>query len=305
MFVRKTILIHKSPNEIFPLINNFNSWPQWSPWLIADPNTRLDFENNGKYYRWKSEIIGSGSMQVLTEAPNESISYDLNFITPWKSQARVDMFLNKKKGGTEVVWTMKSQLPFYLFWMKKSMEIYVGLDYERGLLLLKDYAENGKVFSKLSFNKFKKIEETHYVGFRRACSFNEFKKHMTTDFQKMIPYVMEMHKESISGNPFSLYHKFDPIKNKVNYTIGVPVSKFLQDLEKDYFIGHLQTMKVNSILHTGKYEHLANAWSAQMMHLRSKQFKLKKGLSPFEVYLNSPQDTPENELETEVLFPVA
>jgi ribosome-associated toxin RatA of RatAB toxin-antitoxin module len=56
MFVRKTILIHKSPNEIFPLINNFNSWPQWSPWLIADPNTRLDFENNGKYYRWKSSL---------------------------------------------------------------------------------------------------------------------------------------------------------------------------------------------------------------------------------------------------------
>jgi len=304
MYIRKSILIKKSPKEIFSLINDFHKWSKWSPWLIADPKTKLMIENHGKFYSWNSEIIGSGSMQILTEEPNESVAYNLIFLTPWKSQARIDIFLNEKKEGTEVVWTMKSQLPFYLFWMKKSMQIYVGMDYERGLLLLKDYAEHGKVFSKLEFNGIKTFEETLYLGFKRECSFTTFEEQMTTDFQKVMPYIMENHKEAIKGNPFALYHKFNPVKDKVVYTIGIPISKVFKELNSEYFIKRLPKMNVHSILHIGKYQHLANAWSAQMMYQRSKQFKSKKRLPPFEVYLNSPTDTPEHKLKTEVLFPV-
>ena len=67
MFIRKTILIQKSSEEIFSLINDFKQWSKWSPWLISDPKTELSFENNKKYYTWKSEIIGSGNMQILSE----------------------------------------------------------------------------------------------------------------------------------------------------------------------------------------------------------------------------------------------
>ena len=145
MFIRKTILIQKSSEEIFSLINDFKQWSKWSPWLISDPKTELSFENNKKYYTWKSEIIGSGNMQILSEEDNQSVSCILNFTAPWKSKALIDIFLNKKQEGTEVVWTMKSKLPFYLKWMKKSMKIDIEMDYKRGLLLLKDYAEHGKV----------------------------------------------------------------------------------------------------------------------------------------------------------------
>ncbi|MDE0596693.1 MAG: hypothetical protein OSB65_15750 [Roseibacillus sp.] len=48
--------------------------------------------------------------------------------------------------------------------------------------------------------------------------------------------------------------------------------------------------------HTGPYRHIGNAWSASMLHAQAKLFPKNKKFEPYEVYENSPQDIPENEL---------
>lgn len=133
--IKKSLLIKKEASHIFQLINDFHHWPKWSPWLIADPTTSLNIDNDGKFYNWHGNVTGSGDMKILSEKKNQSVSCILNFYKPWKSKAEVDFYLEEKETGTEVTWTMKSTLPFFLFWMKKSMQIYVGMNYERGLLL--------------------------------------------------------------------------------------------------------------------------------------------------------------------------
>lgn len=90
-------------------------------------------------------------MEVTGEVENQSISYDLRFLKPWKSQADVTIFLLEESDGTEVTWTMDMSLPIFLFWMKKAMEVYIGMDYERGLLMPKDLGETGSVPSRLEF----------------------------------------------------------------------------------------------------------------------------------------------------------
>lgn len=151
LFIRKTILIEKDCLTVFKKINDFHHWADWSPWLIADPKAKVNVDPNGKYYNWESPILGSGEMTIIHEEKEQSINCDLHFFKPWKSKAKVTFFLNPKDRGTEVVWTMKSSLPFYLFWMKKQMEVFVGMDYERGLLLLKDLVEYGSPQFKLNF----------------------------------------------------------------------------------------------------------------------------------------------------------
>lgn len=304
MYIQKSIFIKKEAKEIFKFLNDFHFWPKWSPWFIADPDTSLNIDNNGKFYNWEGAITGSGDMKVLTETKNESISCSLNFYKPWKSSAEVNFELSKEKKGTKVLWTMKSSLPFFLFWMKKSMEIYVGMDYERGLKLLKDLVETGKTNCKLRFEGVKNFQNTSYIGFQTHCTMTNFEDKMTKDFQDFMPKMMGQYKELIHGDAFTLYHKFDPLKNKVIYTVGVPISEAPEKIEAPYFIKKLPDMKVYSVLHKGPYRHLANAWAAQMMHQRAKKFKSKKGLVPFEVYLNNPENTEEKELKTAVYFPV-
>ena len=44
-----------------------------------------------------------------------------------------DDFLKRAGLAPELTWTMDSSLPFFLFWMKKSMEGFIGMDYDPGL----------------------------------------------------------------------------------------------------------------------------------------------------------------------------
>lgn len=50
MYIKKSLLIQKEVKSIFNYLNDFHNWPQWSPWLIADPNTSLNIDTDGKYY---------------------------------------------------------------------------------------------------------------------------------------------------------------------------------------------------------------------------------------------------------------
>jgi effector-binding domain-containing protein len=259
---------------------------------------------DGKYYNWESSILGSGEMSIENEQENQSINCDLQFFEPWRSKAKVTFYLNAKNSGTEVVWTMRSSLPFYLSWMKKQMHVFIGMDYERGLNLLKDLAENGKNMCKLNFEGIITYEATHYYGFKRKSSYCNFKIEMAHHFKELAPYMTEHYKELVNGPPFSIFHKFNLVKGRVNYTIGFPIKYPIASSNQRYFVGSLPKMRVHSIEHLGPYRHLSNAWAAQMMYQRSKQFRPLKKIAPFEIYLNNPSDTPEKALKTKVMFPV-
>ena len=303
MYIKKSLLIQKEVKSIFNYLNDFHNWPQWSPWLIADPNTSLNIDTDGKYYIWEGDVTGSGDMRVLSETKNKSLSCSLNFYKPWKSKVEVDFYLEEKSDGTKVAWTMKSSLPWFLFWMKKSMEVYVGMDYERGLLLLKDLVEQGNTLCDLKFEGYKNSNKTKYIGFETRCKMSNIEQIMTEDFENVVPKLVHEYQDLICGNPFTLYHKFDPVKDKIVYTIGLPIKEAIHDLPTPYFVKELPDIKVRRVLLTGPYRHLGTAWATQVMHQRAKKFKSKKGLVPFEVYLNKPQDTEEKELKTAVFNP--
>jgi effector-binding domain-containing protein len=56
--------------------------------------------------------------------------------------------------------------------------------------------------------------------------------------------------------------------------------------------------------HHGSYEHLGNAWSAAMQHVRHKKMKASK-IGNFELYKNDPAHTPPEHLLTEVYIPLS
>jgi hypothetical protein len=82
LFIRKTIQIYKDNLSVFKLINDFHHWPKWSPWLITDPNAVVKVDPDGKYYNWKSPILGSGEMRIIHEEKGQSINCELQFFKP-------------------------------------------------------------------------------------------------------------------------------------------------------------------------------------------------------------------------------
>ncbi len=303
MHIKKSTLIGAPVEKIYNTLSDFNQWQVWSPWLIMEPEASVKVAEDAKSYEWEGDRIGTGNMKILSESANRSIDYDLTFLKPWKSTAKVRFELNPQGEHTEVVWLMDSSLPFFMFWMKKMMEAFVGMDYDRGLAMLKDYMEDGEVHSKLDFKGTSTFPGCTYIGIKTSCNLKDIGDSMKEDFEKIGAFARE-NSELIAGVPFSIYHKWDMVKEQATYTSGIPVKQVPDNLPSGMVTGEIPQTGVYTVGHKGPYAHLGNAWSTMYNMQRAKVFKTNKKIDPFETYVNDPGEVPANELMTEVHFAV-
>lgn len=301
--VSRKILIDAPVEKVFNIVNDFSTWRAWSPWLIMDPEANVTVAADKKSYEWEGPRSGSGSMKIVNEKGNQSVSIDLQFLKPWKSKAKTFIQLKSIGTTTEVEWLMDSSLPFFMFWMKKMMQTYIGMDYDRGLRLLKDYVEDGKVHSTLHFTGKETISEQEYIGIFTSCTMDSMGKKMSEDMPRIMEF-MNKSKLEISGAPFTQYSKWDMKNNRVEYVCGVPVKSAPSSLPDGFSTGKIPATPVYTLEHVGPYQHLGNAWSTLYNMQRSKEIPVNKSIHPFETYHNNPNEVSANELITKVHFPL-
>ncbi|MTB53710.1 SRPBCC family protein [Lewinella sp. W8] len=302
--ISRSIDVDATPEKVYEIVSNFHHWRPWSPWLIAEPEAKVSVAEDGKYYEWEGQRTGVGNMTVTDSTAPSRVDYDLEFLKPWKSSAKVSFDCRAKSGGgTTVSWNMDTSLPFYLFWMKNSMIAYLNSDYDRGLAMLKEYVEDGAVSSQLEFLGYGEYPGTAYVGITTATTQADVGPQMNADLTKLAKH-QEEGVFSASGAPFSIYHKFDMVKNQVNYTIALPVAEAPASLPAGLKAGSIPATRTYTLRHVGPYKHLGNAWSALVMMQRGKEFKVQRGIHPFEVYGNAPGEVPDEELITDIHFAV-
>ncbi|MCB1123991.1 MAG: SRPBCC family protein, partial [Verrucomicrobiae bacterium] len=281
---------------------DFHSWGKWSPWIIAEPDTRIDVASDGRSYSWEGEIVGSGNIRIDREEPGKAIYYTLTFLKPWKSTSPVSFLFEPEAAGVKLTWTMVGSMPFFLFFMTKMMGAFIGMDYDRGLSMLKDYIETGVVPSKLEFPGLQKTAGFSYIGLKTQCAVAGVGEAMRKDFDRICSFLGA--EQGAFKNCFAIYHKWDLVKGVGEYTACCPVDEAPQNLPEGFFAGDFPDCQAYLVQHTGPYRHLGNAWAAGMMHGRAKRFKQSKQLHPFETYQNDPATTPDRELVTNIHFPI-
>ena len=299
--VEKSIVINAPINQVFVTVRDFHTWPIWSPWLIVEPECEAKVSPDGMQNSWDGKIVGSGKMIIDRAEENKAIHYTLTFLKPWRAISPVSFLFEQSNEGVNVTWTMEGSVPFFLFFLKKMMGALVGMDYQRGLTMLKDYVETGSVPSKLEFPGIVHAPACSYVGIRTECAIEDISEAMGTDFEKL----SELLGPEAMRQSFSIYHKWDMVKGVCEYTAGCAVDTAPDPLPAGCFADTFPGCRAYKVVHTGPNRHLGNAWSAGMMHGRAKLFKQSKKLHPFETYGNNPKLTPENELITYIHFPVA
>ena len=301
--VNKSILIKASVDSVYLTISDPKKWPIWSPWFIMDSECKITYAEDGSSYAWDGDIIGSGNMKVMNKSENKQIDYEITFLKPWKSTSKVGFDLKKTSEGVEVTWWMNGSLPFFMFWMKNMMTAFVGMDYERGLNMLKDYVETRHVPSKVTILGFLRHAECKYVGIKTICSISEVGTKMEADFKKLEEWGRQ-EGVNLSGDKMSIYHKFDMVKSVVNYTASIFLSAFPNKLPQGMVAGKIPACSCYVMEHVGPYRYLGNAWAAGMAYSRAKKFKVNKKIDPFEIYGNDPSKVSENDLKTTIYFPV-
>ncbi|RAZ85420.1 polyketide cyclase [Mesorhizobium hawassense] len=131
----------KAPAEaIFPLINDFKRWPEWSPFEKLDPQMQrtLSGTDSGKgaAYAWEGNSkAGKGRMEITGSVPSSLVSMKLDFEKPFRANNTVDFSLSPSGDGTTVTWAMRGARPFIakLMGLFMDFDTLVGKDFEAGL----------------------------------------------------------------------------------------------------------------------------------------------------------------------------
>ncbi|MCW8885460.1 MAG: SRPBCC family protein, partial [Motiliproteus sp.] len=126
-----------SPQQLFDKIRDFRSWPQWSPWLIHEPGTHLEYsadcDQEGGYYSWDGQYVGAGKLTHLRFQTPQRIEQEIEFTRPFKSVCQVSFHFTERDEGTELTWSMQGRMPFLFRFMTAKTVAMITKDYDLGL----------------------------------------------------------------------------------------------------------------------------------------------------------------------------
>ncbi len=146
--VTRSITIAAPPAAVFPHVNDFRKWEDWSPWAKLDPEAKNSFEGPesgaGAEFSWSgNNDVGEGKMTIAESQPPERIAIKLEFIRPFEDTCDVDFSFQPEGEQTKVTWTMAGQNNFIskIVCLFMNMDQMIGKDFEKGLASMKSVVE--------------------------------------------------------------------------------------------------------------------------------------------------------------------
>ncbi|WP_430810215.1 MULTISPECIES: SRPBCC family protein [unclassified Carboxylicivirga] len=304
--VKKSIEINVSRQKAYAQIADFTSWPLWSPWLCMEPGARVEVTQDGKgvgaVNRWEGKLVGIGEIEHLNLNESESIDQEIRFVKPFKSRSEVYWRFNVVGEGCEVTWGMRGKMPFLFKFMAKKVAPWIGMDYERGLKMLKDLLEKGHIASSVRIDGVTSLDAFDFLAIKASCPMANVGESMKATFARISTFCDD--KALNVDSAFSIYHKFDFSDPECTYSSGVPLSSVIRPGE-GFYTDRYPEIKAVKVTFKGDYEHLGNGWAAAFMYLRTQKLKLNKKVDPIEIYLNDPSQEPDPaNWETAIYIPI-
>lgn len=305
--VEKSIDIAASPQQVFQVVSDFRTWTTWSPWLIAEPDAQVtistDSRSVGSIYAWNGEITGQGELEHKSLDSGKAIHDEIRFVRPFKSVAKVSFLLEPAKSGTRLTWTMDGSMPWFMFWMIPMMKTFIGMDYRRGLTMLKDLIESGSIPSKCTIHGIQPVTAVRMAGVVSSCSVEDVGKSMNDAFAKAKAEFTRLGLP-LDGQGVSAYTKFRIREGIFEYISGyeIPQSLELKDTG-ELTVWNFPGGKAFRVEHTGCYRHLGNPWSAANQIVRFRKLK-QLGCATFEIYRTKPGVGPEENAITDIYLPL-
>jgi len=136
------------------------------------------------------------------------------------------------------------------------------------------------------------------LAIRTRASVQELPQAIGEAYGAIAQYLGELG-EYPAGPPFVAYYNAD--MQNLDVEIGFPVSRKLPG-KGDIQVGEIPGGKVATCLHVGPYSEIEPAYTAL------SEWTIENGHEvtgvAYEVYLNDPEETPPEELQTQIVFPL-
>jgi hypothetical protein len=148
--VRRLAVVQAPAERIFPLVNDFHEWVNWSPWENKDPAMKRSYggaeSGKGAVYAWDgNKNVGSGRMEILDASSPSKITIKLDFFKPFEGHNTAEFTFGSEDGAsaTHIAWVMYGPAPL----MHRVIQVFmdfdkmIGRDFETGLANLKNLTE--------------------------------------------------------------------------------------------------------------------------------------------------------------------
>ena len=197
---------------------------------------------------------------------------------------------------------MDSSLPFFMFFMKSLMVSLIGMDFDRGLKMLKDYIETDSIASDVAIDGPTPVGSIRLAGLAAHTKLSEIE-------QSMGKVIDEVHSKlrdadiDTNGQWVSLYDDMNLKTQEMDYMTGM-VLPTGTDAPRGLVERTVPSFEAMKVTHTGKYQHLGNAFFAAYQNARAAKRKVKRKRPALEIYRNSPDETPPEQLITELYLPL-
>jgi effector-binding domain-containing protein len=134
-----------------------------------------------------------------------------------------------------------------------------------------------------------------------AVSMDKMMEVIGANYEKLMAYVAEQGKK-ISGDPYCCYTNANEDMTQFDIELGIPVNEPVVGKD-DIFMSQSYAGKAISATHKGSYKDNEATYMALVDYAKENSLELAGPC--YDYYLNCPDDVPESELLTRIIFAIA
>lgn len=309
--VERSIVIEAPAGVVFAKVNGFKHFNDWSPFLAAVPGADYSFDGPdfgvGSRISWvvAEPKADAGSQTIVASTPYERIDVELDLGAQGSAQSAY--LLQKVDAGTRVTWTFDTDFGFNLIRRYRGilLDRQIGALYAQGLANLKRISEELPAIDwsdmEISITEVASTTIAYTTG---SCGTEptEIAAALGAAYGRVVGFITTNGLQ-LAGQPLSIANYWD--ERGYSFDAGIPVAGSpARGVGPDSAtrMGETYGGRVVKAVHVGSYTDLSQTYETIEAFLIVH--KLERNGRSWDIYVSDPGDTPEEELITEVYYPV-
>jgi ketosteroid isomerase-like protein len=231
--VERSVLVNAPPDAIFPFVNGYRRFGEWSPWNGKDPGLKVTMGGAlfgaGAWYEWSgNKKVGTGRQEIVESQPDRLVRTRLQF-GGFDTPSEALMLLAPEGAGTRLSWTLDvdtgaNPVGHYFGLLMDRM---VGPDYEAGLAKLKALAESEPPLSGAAW--LVELAETTaqpyaYVSTQSSTDVAAIGQAIGAAYGKVGAYMARNGLKQ-AGAPITVSKRYDEAAKVYEFDAGIPVDR--------------------------------------------------------------------------------
>jgi effector-binding domain-containing protein len=309
--VERSVFIDAPPSVVFSQVNGYRHFNDWSPWVALMPDAEYSFEGPdfgvGSKMSWSSTEPRpeTGSQTIVASTPYERVDVEIDFGR--RGNAQVAYLLQAKEAGTNLTWSFDTDFGINLlgrYW-GLLLDRQLGPLYAQGLTNLKRITEElPKVdWSNLEIGITEVPSKTvaYFTG-SSGRDADEIGAALGAAYGRVAMFITANGLQ-IDGQPIAIANYWD--ERGYGFDAGIPVSGTPArgaGPDSPVRMGETYGGRVVRAVHVGPYTGIQATYAIVEAFVTAHRFE-PNGRS-WDVFVSDPGDTAEEELITEIYYPV-